>query len=63
MGENEFELDGKRYIAVGANIGCIGCAMDDLNVCPRHVKSDKVPNCAPSLRKDGRNVIFVEKQQ
>lgn len=61
MNENEFELNGKVYVAVD-NKECDGCAFsygddgsvtDGCGVCPR---------CYPSEREDDRSVIFVEKQ-
>ena len=53
--ENEFELNGKRYIAVNTTGTCEGCAFDgdELN-CAR------TPSCSTARRSDGRNVIFVE---
>ena len=64
MDENEFELGGKTYIsrhkaksmnrcqycAFRANLECV----DD---------DSEVPNCVDNTRADGRDVIFVEKQQ
>ena len=57
MNENEFELDGKVYVATeyrDESISCIAqCALS--GIC------DDV-RCLPYERTDGRNVIFVEKQ-
>ena len=63
MGVNEFELDGIEYIAVHVIIddsiefGCSGCVFEhELLLCSR------APICDMSVREDGKNVIFVEKQ-
>lgn len=63
MNDNEFELNGKSYIAVDDNDSpCIGCALHHKDECGEsyyHV----VPQCDGNGRPDHRNVIFVEKQQ
>ena len=52
--ENEFELNGKRYVAVSPK-GCYGCAFfDDLDGCLHALP------CSSTNRSDGRNVIYVE---
>lgn len=52
--KNEFELNGKRYVAV-SHKGCYGCAFfDDPDDC-RHA----LP-CSSTNRSDGREVIWVE---
>lgn len=57
MDENEFEIDGKVYVAVpdDGEFFCSGCAFESYT-CPEI-------ECRPKHRLDGRNVIFVEKQQ
>lgn len=58
MDENEFEIDGTHYIAVdGGNDDCTGCAFARSSAC------HTAPCCWPSQRIDGRDVIFVERQQ
>lgn len=58
MDENEFEFEGFTYIAVdGAQDDCEGCTFLRSGACHR------IPYCYPSQRVDGRDVIFVEKQQ
>ena len=62
MNEDEFELDGKVYAAIEkakSMSRCSYCAFDKNWEC---LERD-VPSCAMDVRKDGRNVIFVEKQQ
>lgn len=67
MGENEFELNGVVYVAVEESIDakqCNGCAMkNDKHPFKCIGNSYEIPDCDPSFRIDGRNVIFVEKQQ
>lgn len=64
MDENEFEFEGKNYIAVsytGGDCGCEQskcCAFDRM----RHALCSRF-KCTPDKRQDGRNVIFLEKQQ
>nr|DAL71794.1 MAG TPA: hypothetical protein [Caudoviricetes sp.] len=54
MNENEFELNGKMYVAVDTTGTCEGCAFEgDKTGC------DSTPSCSPR-RSDGRNVIYVE---
>lgn len=57
MNENEFECNGKVYVDEKAISSCVGCAFNSNNklcLC--------APLCTKAHRKDGRNVIFVEKQ-
>lgn len=61
MNENEFELDGKVYVAVDAECGCNGCAFNQVSV--RDCNAYAAPYCTRKYRIDNRNVIFVEKQQ
>lgn len=58
MNENEFELDGKIYVAMEQDSFpfCEGCAFDAL-------PCGHLPECTLNKRRDGINVIFVEKQQ
>lgn len=52
--ENEFELNGRRYVAVDTTGTCEGCAFEgDKPGC------DSAPPCS-ARRSDGRNVIYVE---
>lgn len=53
MNENEFEMNGRRYVAVVNETGCNACAFFDDVFCP-------MAPCGPEGRSDGRNVIFVE---
>lgn len=55
MSENDFELNGKRYIAVNTTSTCEGCAFDGDEPNCAHA-----PSCSTARRPDGRNVIFVE---
>jgi len=62
MNENEFELDGKVYAAVKHRFvphRCESCAFDDGMAC----LMSEVPPCSALVRKDNRNVIFMENQQ
>ena len=63
MNENKFEFNAKTYFAKeiivekGSPIKCDGCSFDfEGSHC------HNVPSCLGRNRKDGRNVIFVEKQ-
>jgi hypothetical protein len=64
MSEDEFEHDGKTYIAVDDNsspagrimFGCDKCAIFGLNIC------SQVPDCTGLDREDGRAVHFEVKQ-
>lgn len=62
MSENEFELNGSLFDAENSGGECIGCAFcidnEDCNA-----DFDSVPPCHHVDRHDGRDVIFVEKQQ
>ena len=60
MNENEFNVDGKDFIAVPCDGKCYGCYFDYGVGC--HAVSG-VPNCNRENRVDGKFVIFVEKQQ
>lgn len=55
MNENEFEYNGKMYVAE-RGVDCTTCAMDAEDTCYA------APQCTPAERKDNRDVIFVEKQ-
>lgn len=59
MIENEFELNGKRYVAkyfaVDGIAACDGCAFEEDEFC-----RVRMPSCDSDKRSDGRNVIFVE---
>lgn len=53
MNENEFKMNGRRYVAVVNETGCNACAFFDDVFCP-------MAPCGPEGRSDGRDVIFVE---
>lgn len=56
MNENEFEFEGKTYVALRTDIDdCVGCEM-------QHLPCYKVAKCSKNERVDGFDVIFVEKQ-
>jgi len=62
MDENEFEFDGNKYVAKESSGKCDGCSFNgDGGDC--EAWSDEIPRCAKVSRMDGRDVIFVEKQQ
>lgn len=64
MNENEFELDGEVYAAIDGD-NCRDCDMWSTDECMCNVvnKMDFVfPSCNNSQCKDGKDVIFVEKQ-
>lgn len=62
MNENEFELDGKVYVAESYDIG------ETFNLCGncsfrcRSELCEIAPSCGWQDRKDKQNVIFTEKQ-
>lgn len=58
MNENEFEFSGVAYISAEPTDYCVGCAFIDDTI-----KCVLSPDCRRSVRADGRDVIFVEKQQ
>ena len=58
MNENEFELNGKTYVAIESSGTCSKCHMYRLGKVACHF----APKCWSTLRLDGRHVIFVEKQ-
>lgn len=58
MNENEFELDGKVYVAVQSDGTCSGCAL----ILTSKKTCHSAPACDRVHREDKRNVIFVEKQ-
>lgn len=64
MNENEFEFEGKTYVAKPyvAESSCNECAMFVGGDCIA-IDVRGIPDCYCGLRKDGMNVIFVEKQQ
>lgn len=58
MNENEFDYGGKHYEAIPSNGAlCNGCQMNSARLC------STAPSCSAATRLDGRDVIFVEKQQ
>jgi len=59
MNENEFELDGKVYVANHEEgLSCSSCVFLEY---PCY--SWKVPPCSGADRFDGKTVIFMEKPQ
>lgn len=66
MNENEFEYDGKTYIAVEdtglKSEACKNCVFFDLLRCCLMLRvRGIIPNCLNGVRNDGRDVHFVEK--
>ena len=58
MNEDEFELNGVVYVSADYKVSCRDCAfIRNREMC---AKLKKV--CSSNSRKDGRNVIFVEKR-
>ena len=63
MDENVFEIGGKIYVSACDEKGvCIGCSLDMGNECGLD-DMDGIPSCTSAFRVDGRERIFVEKQQ
>ena len=65
MDENEFEFNGVAFAAV-YGLNCRDCAMWNVDECACNTVSKRefvFPACNSSQRKDGRDVIFVEKQK
>lgn len=60
MNENEFELNGVTYVATAGDT-CHGCAFDK-RAADESCRS-YLPSCIDADRRDGRFVIFVEKQK
>lgn len=64
MDENEFEFKGKIYVSrhkAKSMSRCQYCAFSVNFECVDD--ESEVPNCVGNTRADGRDVIFVEKQQ
>lgn len=55
MNENEIEHYGKTFIAIPEVYGCQNCVFEDTDGC------FETPVCSGHLRKDGRSVIWKEK--
>jgi hypothetical protein len=64
MGENEFEFEDVNFCAVNAKpyYGCMHCSFY-MRPCANLIKKGDIPPCQDWKRADGRDVIFVEKQQ
>ena len=60
MDENEFEFEGKTYVA--EHCSADDCGSTDGKQCSFISLDCGQFNCFPECRVDGRNVIFVEKQ-
>ena len=60
MDENEFEFEGKTYVA--EHCSADDCGFTDGKQCSFISLDCSRFNCFPECRADGRNVIFVEKQ-
>lgn len=52
--ENNFEINGVRYIAVPSEWTCKGCAFEHVPECLMLIDF----SCEKELREDGQNVIF-----
>lgn len=64
MNENEFEYNGKTYIAINAPMAgncCQECAFSPAS-CMQLLDSTKIPPCTRTGRMDNRSVIFIEKK-
>lgn len=62
MNEDSVEINGVQYVSVESGLN--GCRDDNGNTCQLfEIDCVKFANCTSAHRKDGRNVIFVEKQQ
>ena len=62
MNENQFELEGKTFVAVQEHEPCEGCAFEErADECWKLREAGKIPPCNWKLRKDGIATIFVEK--
>jgi len=60
MNENEFEYEGKAFIAVDSDAGCYGCYFEQKDCCG--LQDDRIiPNCFGSRRQDKTEVMFTEK--
>jgi hypothetical protein len=61
--ENEFEFEGKTYVAV-EGAGCEGCHImrDHSETMPCLGSYERIPACLWSDRSDKRNKVFKEKQ-
>lgn len=64
MDENDFEFRGDNFRAIDAKhfFGCMHCSFY-MMPCTRFIKNGNIPPCQDWKRIDGRDVIFVEKQQ
>ena len=67
MGENKIKVDGKEYIAVehAPQIICGDCCFyskEPIGNRGRHCSLDHEVSCIGSDRKDGRNIIWKEKE-
>lgn len=61
MNKNEFEHDGKVYVAVKSGYGCDGYQLFSSPNCIDI--GEEMPSCIGENRSDGEFVIFLEKQQ
>jgi hypothetical protein len=63
--ENEFEFEGKTYVAVDDKGSCKECSFysdQELRSCLALSHLEIIPRCYPYARKDRRDVNFKEKQ-
>ncbi len=60
MNENEFEYEGKKFVAIEED-GCDNCFYG--KDCALLMNEGKIPACAGTGRTDKKSVIFVEKPQ
>lgn len=64
MDDNEFEFEGINFRTVDAKpfFACERCSFH-MRPCTKFIKNGDIPPCQDWKRSDGRDVIFVEKQQ
>ena len=64
MEENEFEFDGKTYVSRHKAKSMSRCQYCAFSMCFECIDDESaIPQCVGCYRIDGRDVIFVEKQQ
>ena len=61
MNENKFSFRGVSLRAKEIGIySCEGCYLSNGHYCAQLRESGEIPPCSSGVRKDGKNVIFVE---
>lgn len=54
---NPIVVNGVEYVEKPAKMLCLGCAaVDDWDLC------QAMPSCVPQIREDGKQVIFLKKE-